>query len=294
MNRQKNTLDEGRLEHSCGHGARDRVLHCGRVSGVERLEAAFGGTPFAPHRHDVYGICLTLSGVQQFRYRGARHTSLPGDLVILHPDELHDGQAGTQDGFCYRMIYLDPSQVAGASGGGLPHCRDPVVPARSVPASVRELFDDFTTGLDEPLADDIGLGLADYLCALDPAMRRPAAGTDREAMARLAGLLGRDFGRTVSMDALEAETGLGKWQMIRQFRAVYGTSPYRYRVLRRIDEARRLMDAGVQAADAAAAAGFSDQSHMSRQFKKTYGMTPGTWMALRRSDGEIRPARQSG
>ena len=42
------------------------------------------------HRHDTYAIGCTLAGVQSFHYRrGLRH-SLPGGVLVLHPDEAHD------------------------------------------------------------------------------------------------------------------------------------------------------------------------------------------------------------
>jgi len=82
---------------------------------------------FEPHRHDTYTISLTLSGVQTFRYRGARRVSLPGQVVVLHPDEIHDGAAGTADGFGYRALYLAPELVHDAlDGAGLPFVSEPV------------------------------------------------------------------------------------------------------------------------------------------------------------------------
>jgi hypothetical protein len=36
---------------------------------------------------------VTERGVQGFDYRGRSDVSLPGEVVILHPDELHDGRA---------------------------------------------------------------------------------------------------------------------------------------------------------------------------------------------------------
>ena len=77
----------------------------------KRFEAAFSGRAFAPHRHDTYTFALTLEGVQSFDYRGACRHSLPGELVVLHPDELHDGQAGTEYGFCYRGINIAPTAL---------------------------------------------------------------------------------------------------------------------------------------------------------------------------------------
>ena len=74
--------------------------------------------------------------------------------------------------------------------------------------------------------------------------------------------------------------GVGyRWSLARQFRAAFGTSPSRFRTLRRLDLARRLLRQGSRPAEAAAAAGFADQSHLTRQFKQAYGLTPARWAA---------------
>jgi AraC-like DNA-binding protein len=53
--------------------------------------------------------------------------------------------------------------------------------------------------------------------------------------------------------------------------------------MRRLGVARRAIAAGTPLAEAAAAAGFADQSHMTRQFGRAYGMTPGRFSALTRA-----------
>jgi len=78
---------------------------------LERIEAFFSGRGYAMHRHDTYAIGCTLSGVQSFWYRGAIRNSLPGGTLVLHPDELHDGQAGLEGGFRYRMAYIEPAAI---------------------------------------------------------------------------------------------------------------------------------------------------------------------------------------
>ena len=45
------------------------------TSGLQRLEACFGGHAYDLHRHETYGIGLTLYGVQQFHYRGSLRAS---------------------------------------------------------------------------------------------------------------------------------------------------------------------------------------------------------------------------
>ena len=78
---------------------------------VDRVEACFAGAAYAPHRHDTYAIGITLEGVQRFDYRGATRNSLPGGIVVLHPDELHDGRAGDERAFRYRICYVAPAAI---------------------------------------------------------------------------------------------------------------------------------------------------------------------------------------
>ncbi|TIT97479.1 MAG: AraC family transcriptional regulator, partial [Mesorhizobium sp.] len=103
------------LERSCAED--DRIVSAPGATGLERIEARFHGNAFDLHRHDTYAIGVTLDGVQRFHYRGAVRHSLPGQVIVLHPDELHDGGAGTEDGLRYRILYLEPSLLSDCLGG---------------------------------------------------------------------------------------------------------------------------------------------------------------------------------
>lgn len=76
--------------------------------------------------------------------------------------------------------------------------------------------------------------------------------------------------------------GMDRWSLARQFRAAFGTSPSRFRAMRRLDLAQRLMRQGSTQAEAALEAGFADQSHLSRMFKRAYGLTPRQWVQASR------------
>jgi len=119
-------VNPDRLERSCTR-RRDSIRFGTGAAGLERAEVYLSACTFEPHRHDTYTIGITTTGVQTFRYRGTRRVSLPGQLVILHPDETHDGAAGTDDGFGYRALYIAPELVHDAlDGSGLPFVADPV------------------------------------------------------------------------------------------------------------------------------------------------------------------------
>ena len=97
--------------------ARDWVLRNAEPGRIERIEAWFGGHGYDPHRHDTYSIGRTMSGVQSFHYKGSMRHGIPGNTLVLHPDELHDGMAGTEAGFRYRMAYVDPALIQQVLGG---------------------------------------------------------------------------------------------------------------------------------------------------------------------------------
>jgi len=59
---------------------------------------------------------------------------------------------------------------------------------------------------------------------------------------------------------------------------LFGTSPYRYVTMRRLEHCRRRMLAGHHLADISIDAGFADQSHMTRQFVSNFGVSPGRWL----------------
>jgi AraC-like DNA-binding protein len=89
----------------------------------------------------------------------------------------------------------------------------------------------------------------------------------------------------VRSSELEALTGLDRYQFAKQFRAMYGTSPYRYSVMRRLDAARSRLRHGRSLVETALELDFADQAHFTRAFKTAFGMTPGRYARLRASDG---------
>ncbi|GAA4486411.1 AraC family transcriptional regulator [Actinoallomurus oryzae] len=271
----------GGLERSWGLG--EWVETRGPVDGVELFRARLRGSPFSRHRHDVYAVGVTEAGVQAFEYRGTVERSLPGQVFVLHPDEPHDGRAEGAGVFGYRQIYVAPARIADALSAvtgrrtSLPFAA-PVTDDPALTHAVRAAFE----GTSEPLAlDAVVLELAEGL------LRCSAAGRIRALPCRLdlpAIESGREFLESrlavVRSSELEAVTGLDRYEFARQFRALCGTSPYRYSVMRRLDVARRRLREGCALAETALATGFADQAHFTRVFKAAWGMTPGRYARI--------------
>ncbi len=250
--------------------------------GLDWAEAAFVDLHFSPHRHDTYAVGFTTHGVQAFTYRGAARASCPGDVFVLHPDELHDGRPGGEGGFGYKIVYVAPELIGEALGGAaLPFVADPVARDRALRAVVPALFPHPDDPREELRENDAVTALA---TALVRAAGQASRSTPRRpAMTRLHDHLVESCRERLSMTVLEQEYGLDRFTLARQFRKAYGVSPSRFVTLRRLDLAKRSIAAGASLAQAAAKAGFADQAHMTRQFRAAFGTTPGKWRALLRA-----------
>ncbi len=274
------------LERSCIESSAGWMRSTDVENGVEFLEAWFQGHPYHKHRHDTYAICLTTSGVQAFDYRGAAEISTPGQVVVLHPDEIHDGYAGAEDGFGYRQLYVEPAlifeavQVICGQGCSLPFVRTPVAMNPKLSAAITSAFQ----STREPLAiDSLIVQLAEGLIDADPSCKQAARARhlDVAALERARQFLDAEKTRVVRSAELEAVTGLTRYDLARQFRKMCGTSPYRYLLMRRLDFAREQIARQRPLVEVALEAGFADQAHFTRMFKAAFGLTPARYGALR-------------
>lgn len=259
--------------------------HLFRAPGdLERVEARLCGPAFAPHRHDTYVIGVTLKGIQSFDYRGVARHSRPGQFVILYPDELHDGRAGDGGIFHYRTAYIPPAHIQTVLGGGrpLPFIDSGVSSDDRLRAPIHALLHDFGHPLTPQAQDD---ALYDLATALNEVAGGPS---NIETVNRTAAAIAREYidarlCEHLSLHELERATGCDRWELSRGFRVVYGTSPYRYATLRRLDRAKSLLLAGGTLADTATRCGFTDQSHFGRHFKAAFGLTPNIWRKAMRT-----------
>ncbi len=249
--------------------------------GIERASAFFRGVSFSPHRHDSYAIGYTTRGVQAFDYRGESRASSVGDVFVLHPDERHDGRQGTDEGYGYRIVYLEPALIAEAlSDRSLPFIAGAVTDDGRLRTAVHELFPDRAERDDTLYCSGALTGLADALLAEAGGRCERVISLDHARLRRVREHLLASLPQGVSMTELEQAHGMDRFALARQFRAAFGISPHRFLILRRLDLAKRRILEGQSLAEAALSAGFADQSHMTRRFRQAYGLSPGRWRLL--------------
>ncbi len=85
----------------------------------------------------------------------------------------------------------------------------------------------------------------------------------------------RNMARPVTLQELVTMSGMSRTSFVRVFEAAMGTSPIRYLIQLRIDEASHLLrNTDLSITDIAFTVGFSDSNYFSRQFRKVHGRSP--------------------
>src|SRR5881628_21595 len=219
--RLKETRSAGEgLERSCQGTVAGWLASSRPAGGVELLSAWFAGEAYQKHRHDTYAIGVTDSGVQVFDYRGSVHASTPGQVVVLYPDEIHDGRAGSDEGFGYRIVYVEPFLLTDAvrTLRGRP-CPLPFV---SEPVSTNALLSRaidaaFRAPLESLAVDSLIVDLAQGLMAGERAGARPVISrrVDVRAIERARQFLDAEKTRVVHSRELESITGLTRYDLSR-------------------------------------------------------------------------------
>ena len=242
-----------------------------------RMEEFIVDEGYTPHRHDSYVFALTLQGVQSFHYRGSERHSLPGGAVVMHPDELHDGYAGTDVGFRYRAMSVEPCIIQQMLGGqALPFVEAGLSSDPRLLSALAPLLSDFDRPLEELEYQDALYDVACTMAILCGSKRRLAS-ADYQAAELARHYLRAHWDQPVALATLEHISQRDRWKLSRDFRLAFGTSPYRYLLMRRLEHARHLLSSGAAIADVAATCCFADQSHLTRQFRLAFGLTPKQW-----------------
>ncbi|WP_307437831.1 AraC family transcriptional regulator [Labrys monachus] len=258
------------------------MLRCG-LAGVGAVEAETRHV-FPRHWHEQYGIGVIHRGAQRSWSGRGMVEAGAGDVITVNPGEVHDGMPVGDGARAWTMLYVDPALI-GALAADLSEGRtafyewsSPVISDGAAALRFRRAFAGLTGGDGESPAshgEELLLALLgavphehsgfDGARAPESAIRRARQRIDDEPLA------------AVTLAELARDCGLSRFQLLRGFARATGLTPHAYLVQRRIDLARRLIAAGEGLAEAAAASGFADQSHMTRTFVRRYGLSPGRY-----------------
>lgn len=267
-----------------GSSDRVRFWRAERLDGLDGLAARFIRHRYAPHSHDTWAMGTITAGCEAFTCRGTRHHAVVGQVVVVPPGVVHDGEPGTADGYEYRMLYPSEGLVR-ALAADLFERGSPATPGFAAPviadADLASRFALAHARLAEATDDMAGEELLAVAVAglllrhgRNTGTAPPRAGKEAAAVERARSLIDVRYAEPLSLGDLAAVAGLTRFRLIRAFAREVGLTPHLYLVDRRVRAARDLLRQGQAPAVAATLTGFADQSHMTRAFKARLGVTP--------------------
>jgi AraC-like DNA-binding protein len=184
------------------------------------------------------------------------------------------------------MLYLRPETVEAAvrdARDGDPRAAEfphPVLPDRAAAARVDALF---RAAVSQAPGGDLRREELLAVVLADTGRERGGPGAPERCVPpgilRAKALADDDPAAPLTLDDLARAAGLGRFRTVRAFAQATGLTPHAYLMQRRAALARDLVARGVPLAQAAAEAGFADQSHTTRVFGRLFGLTPGAYAA---------------
>ncbi len=271
---------------------------------------------YGRHWHAVYGLGLLDHGAQSSASGRGQVDAYAGDLITTNPGEVHYGQPLGSTSRRWRMVYVEPGALhalaaeehGGAAGQGDIAFTRPVIQD----TALAQALDTLITRVAHWNAQGLLAPHGPPQATSTSAVHRLAC---EESLAQTCALLLRHHanlapvpdGTVHAAPALQqvrdwladaplapptlaqmaAWAGLSRYQLLRRFAEAYGLPPHAWLLQQRAERSRHLIRRGASLADAAAASGFADQSHMTRIFARQFGFTPGAWQKAHRA----RPAQ---
>lgn len=245
--------------------------------------------------HETFGIGLIRRGAQRSASGRGPVEAGAGDVITVNPGEIHDGLPIGDDGRAWHMLYLDPELMGEACRDvseqkfaeaefSDPVIRNPVIAsnfARVYTTMTGRFFAGDETPDDAPSPDSQTAAMAAEAWLLETCatLLLQHAATPKPgipaSIRHARTLIDDDPTAPVSLSDLAEASGLSRYQLLRAFSQGVGLTPHAYLIQRRLNMARRLIRNGMPLAEAAAASGFADQSHMTRLFTRFFGFSPG-------------------
>lgn len=236
---------------------------------------------FGRHWHDGFGFGVMEEGGHRSASGRGTVQALAGQVVTSNPGEVHDGTPMGRQPRRWRMVHVEPQAMAslvGSTGQELTH---PVLHDPLLYQSIGHFMDLWSTTCDD--ADQWVHSLWEEALAqvcgqlLQAHGNRPVRLEGQMPLEPVRDCLLDRLQDPPSLSELAHQSGLSRFQLVRQFARAYGLPPFAWLQQQRLRQAKRQIAQGLTLSEAAFACGFADQSHLNRHFVRCLGYTPGQW-----------------
>ncbi|MCE0495053.1 helix-turn-helix transcriptional regulator [Vibrio salinus] len=247
---------------------------------INLIEADYHEFEFNRHYHLDFHIGLITGGAQRFYHKGFQHSVGHGEVVIMHPDELHDGRAMFDSGYQVRVFSIQPNwfnenliltKPCDVLGFNRLIIRD-----SDVFLSLIQLHQKLTQpGLSQLAKDCLPYeGFANLVQNYSSVREKAVVPLGTQSLDTLKEYLLANLDQPVHLKQLAGLCDLTPTKLQRNFKARTGITPYAWLTRLRLEQGMKLIKAGISGTEVAQRVGFYDQAHFTKAFRNTYGVPP--------------------
>lgn len=259
---------------------------------IRACEAWFEPDAWSEHSHDELQISIPLGRAAPLLTtptgsgRKATVEVRPGTVSVIPPGQPHQvdwPRAGT-----VRTVYLSRDLLSAQAPRWVEICGGCGVHDPFVVEAVRELVGEVRDPSGdllylESLAGALATHLAKRYAAAAERNPRSLPPQETRRLQRAVERIREGLGEPLRLEDLAREAALSASHFSRCFRKATGTTPYRYLMRLRVDEAKNLLaETDESVVQVALRVGYSSQSRFAEIFRRCVGMTPSDFRRHRR------------
>ena len=250
--------------------------------------------PFPNHFHEHYVLGFIEDGQRTLSCKNKEYRIERGNVILFNPGDNHACVQSDDGTFDYRGFNISKRIMLDLAAE--------VTGRRELPGFSRNVIcDDEITCCLRPLHEMVMRGISDFgkeenllflITALIQKYGQPFESCIPECpqeIEKACEFMRQHFSERICLDQIARYAGLSKSTLLRAFTKSKGITPYRYLETIRINEAKLLLEKGIQPIEAAMQTGFADQSHFTNYFSSFIGLAPGVYREIfleKDKDGE--------
>lgn len=248
--------------------------------GIEAYQLSGIVQKFPNHFHECYVIGFIEGGCRHLWCRGSEYDLSRGDLILFNPKDNHFCSPMNGELLDYRALNIPVPVMKKAAADitgkeFVPQFTVNVVYHSDITTSLADVYNAIVTDASPFEKEEAFFFLLEQILKEHSAPYEEHNGVFLDsAIADTCEYLKEHYSENITLEELTEQIHLSKSWLLHTFTKQTGVSPYRYLQSIRLEEAKKLLEQAVPPIDAAARAGFTDQSHFTRFFKDFTGLTP--------------------
>lgn len=257
------------IHHNCGDAANERSHY---------------------HYHDFYEIYILLKGHVEAIIEGRRYQLEPGNILLIHYQDLHQALLPSTGTYERMFIYVDSSffKKYSTNKTKLDFCFNTINNRRSriISTTLDETMQ-FTTKFAALLTEnaygtDILLNnlVLEFLIFINTRLLEQEEElnlvnvTDNKLIKEVVAHILKNLDKPLRVEEISEHFFISKAHLSREFKKFTGFTMHQYILTRKLIYSKELLLEGKKAVEVYTSCGFSNYTHFITTFKKLYGVTP--------------------